>query len=467
MSLLVEYLHACGRFQRNARLYLLSNALSGVTTAIIVVLYNLYLASLGYKTDFIGLVYLVAAIGAGIGILPAGFLVDRLGGKAVLIWSSVAIGIAGTAQLVLRQPIPLLLSVFIVGLAGACTIVVNAPFLTNNSTPIERPQLFSLNIVIALATTVLGEIVGGALPLWFRSIPWLMSPFPTSLNWLLADQALPRSYQLTMLLAGIIAAPSFIPLFLLDDDKPQRTERPQGDAPTDADLRTGHPQGDAPTKIRAPRWHPRVFVGASPCGCPVFAMISRYLSHPQKMVASAFFMLIVVQVLIAFGAGLFIPYFNLYFVQHLGASSALFGLIDGGANAINALLTLLAPLLAARIGKINTITVTRLLSIPLLLTLAFTSTLPLATLLYLFRQGTMDMSLGLFQVYAMEAVPEHRRGIANSSYQIAMYVPNALAASIGGVIITHNGYAPVFVAGAIFYVVAIGVLWGRFGSKRQ
>src|SRR5260221_1782732 len=164
MSLLAEYLQAFGRFQRNARLYLLSNALSGVTTAIIFVLYNLYLASLGYKADFIGLVYLVAAIGAGIGILPAGVLVDRFGGKAILIWSSVGIGVAGAAQLVLRQPVPLLLSVFMVGLAGACTIVVNAPFLTNNSTSVERPQLFSLNIIVALATTVLGEVVGGALP---------------------------------------------------------------------------------------------------------------------------------------------------------------------------------------------------------------------------------------------------------------------------------------------------------------
>lgn len=448
MSLLAEYLHAFGRFQRNARLYLLSYALSGATTAIIVVLYNLYLASLGYKTDFIGLVYLVAAVGAGIGILPAGVLVDRFGGKAVLIWSSVAIGIAGTAQLVLRQPIPLLLSVFVVGLAGACTIVVNAPFLTNNSTPVERPQLFSLNIVVGLATTVLGEVVGGSLPIWFRSIPWLMAPFPTSLNWLLAAQALPRSYQLTMLLAGIIAAPSFIPLFLLDDDRPQRTGHPQGDAPIDADLRH-------PLSYRAPAM-----------GRPVLKMVGHYLSHPRKIVASAFFMLVLVQVLIAFGAGLFIPYFNLYFVQHLGASSALFGLIDGGANAINALLTLLAPLLAARIGKINTITVTRLLSIPLLLTIGFTSALPVATWLYLFRQGTMDMSLGLFQVYAMEAVPEQRRGIANSSYQIAMYVPNALAALIGGVIITHSGYPPVFVAGAVCYGVAIVMLWGRFGIKR-
>jgi hypothetical protein len=55
MSLLVEYVREFGRFQRNARLYLISNALSGVTLGIILVLYNLYLTALGYRPDFIGL----------------------------------------------------------------------------------------------------------------------------------------------------------------------------------------------------------------------------------------------------------------------------------------------------------------------------------------------------------------------------------------------------------------------------
>src|SRR5205823_7156664 len=67
----VEYLRQFGRFQRNARLYLISNVLSGVTTGIILVLYNLYLTSLGYGTDFIGFMLFVVTIGAGVAIFPA------------------------------------------------------------------------------------------------------------------------------------------------------------------------------------------------------------------------------------------------------------------------------------------------------------------------------------------------------------------------------------------------------------
>lgn len=95
MSLLVEYLRQFGRFQRNARLYLISNALSGMTLGIIQVLYNLYLVSLGYKTDFVGLVLFMTTVGAGLAIFPAGLCIDHFGSKAILIWASVAVGVAG------------------------------------------------------------------------------------------------------------------------------------------------------------------------------------------------------------------------------------------------------------------------------------------------------------------------------------------------------------------------------------
>jgi len=194
---------------------------------------------------------------------------------------------------------------------------------------------------------------------------------------------------------------------------------------------------------------------------------SRILSLINTLGHSAFFYLMLVYALTGLGAGLFIPYFNIYFVQHLNASPAFFGLIDGGANAITALLTLTAPHLAKRIGKINTITLTRLASIPLLLTIGLTSILPLAALLYLFRQGTMDMSLGILQVFSMESVTEKRRGLANSSYQTAFQVPWAVAAPIGGLIIVNFGYSPIFLLGASFYILTIIILWAKFGRGKR
>ncbi|TMC23557.1 MAG: MFS transporter [Chloroflexi bacterium] len=438
MSVLVEYIKQFARFQRNARLYLISNALSGVTVGIILVLYNLYIVSLGYDTAFVGFMLSVATLGAGLGIFPAGLCFDRLGGKLILIWGSVALSIAGMGQLLLRDPLPLLLSGFIAGVAGAFILVVNAPFLTHNSTVTERSVLFSLNIVLLLIPTVLGKLIGGMLPLWFSSTPWLMARLPFWLDGLLASQPLARSYQLTMLFAGIMAVPSFIPLFLMDDDCPLRSS-------------SSGPTGKMPLNVQ--RWREKALVA-----------VQRWQNIPLRAsLSSPIATLVIVQALIGLGAGLFIPYFNVYFVKALAASPALFGTIDGAATTIDALLILLAPWLAARIGQINTITITRLLALPLLLTIGLSHLLPLVAVLYLFRQGMMGMATGIFQVFSMEAIVKPHRGFANSVYQIVSQGSWAVTAPLGGLIIARMGYTPIFLIGAIFYLAAIVLLWVRFG----
>jgi len=487
MQFLIEYVRHLGifkawRFQRNARLYLISNALGGVTTGIVLLLYNLYLVSLGYRADFIGVLLLVGTLGAGLAIFPAGACIDHFSGKAILIWSSLLIGVAGIGLFLFRQPIPLLVSSFVAGIGGAFLLVINAPFLTVNSTPAERPHLFSLNIALSLITTVLGKLIGGVLPIWFGAISWLMTPLSSWSVWLLANQPDARSYQLALLFAGIIAGPSLIPLFLMSDDLNRRpfSDSFQGAAGGEA----WHPQG--PHRSTLP---PRAttFRGAAPPpddGTVVtsvgqgavrdvvargeagggWALVGASFWHVLR---SPIVLLSLTQVLIGLGAGLFIPYFNIYFVQHLRTSSALFGLIDGSATAVVALFTLCAPWLATRVGKVNTIVLTELASIPLLLVIGLTNILPLAAVLYLFRYSLMDMSSGIFQVFSMEAVPKDRRGLANSSYQASYQVAWAVSAPLGGLVIVHLGYPPIFITAAVCYLLSIAVLWGCFGRGRR
>ncbi len=462
MRFALEYARRPGRFQRNARLYLVNNALSGVTAGIVLVLYNLYLYSLGYAADFVGFVLFAVTIGAGIAIFPAGICVDRFSGKVILIGSNLLIALAGIGQFLFRQPIPLLISGFVEGVAFAFILVINAPFLTRNSSPRERPDLFSMNISLGLITLVAGEVLGGVLPIWFRSLHWLMAPLPAWAAPMLASQSDPRSYQLSLLFAGLIAAPSLIPLFMLRDIQPPDVNGGLSMVrvlPVNAE-RTRAAQAPPPI-IRAspaPTEGERTWDAMEGEGEGTRATIGRM----KVLLRSPFFFLMLVYVLTGLGAGLFIPYFNIFFVHHLRASSALFGVIDGGANGLTALTTLAAPWLAARIGRVNTIALTRLLSIPLLLIVGLTGILPLAALLYPLRQGMMDMSNGVLQVYSMEVVSGKYRGLANSSYQAAFQVPWAITASLGGIVIVQFGYAPIFLLGAACYMLAIAILWGRF-----
>ncbi|GER85024.1 MAG: MFS transporter [Thermogemmatispora sp.] len=448
MSLLIDYVRQFTRLQRNARLYLISNALSGVSLGILLLLYNLYLDALGYRADFIGAVQFAATVGAGLAIFPAGLCVDRLGGKTVLIVASLLIGLLGAGQILFRQALPLLITAFLAGIVSAALLVVNAPYLTQHSLPAERSHLFSLNLVVTLVTSVAGRLLGGALPVWLRQLTWLMGPLPFPLSSLLAPQPAARAYQLALIGAGLLAVPSLIPLFLLDPD-PQPLSKP-------ADGGSGGAR-----RILTER------VGG--LARRVMADWRRWLDWKvwRPWLGSALVLLTLEQGLIGFGAGLFIPYFNLFFVRHLGASSWQFGLIDGGATALTAGATLLAPWLAARLGKARAVVLTQTLSLPLMLVLGFSPSLLLAALLYPLRQGAMDMTMGVLQAFSMEVVPGQWRGLANSSYQAAYWIAYSLSTPIGGIVIVQQGYSAVFVLAAISYALAILVLWRGFGHDPQ
>jgi MFS family permease len=458
MLRIVEYLQQFGRFQHNARLYLLANALTGISSGIILVLYTLYLSALGYDTTLIGLVLFVATLGVGIAIFPAGVCIDHFSGKAILIWSTILIAIASVGQMLFRNPIPLCISVFIVGIGIAFQFVLNAPFLTANSTAAERTHLFSLNIVISLITIVLGELLGGALPLWLRAHSWAMIPLPPALSWLLASQPLARSYQITLLFAGIIATPGFIPFFLMRDDRPAQTQSEQQRS-WQAVLATLFPH-NLLLRLRDNRKRSTMSsLEQEATGLTVWQHLHVFLLSPLAIMIGT-------NILFGLGAGLLIPYFSLFFVQHLGATSALFGVIDGTANTLNALATLLAPWIALRFGRVTTILLTRLLGIPIMLCIGISTLLPLAAVLYPLRQGLTDMSNGILQVFSMEIVPPHRRGLANSSYQAANQVAIAVATPIGGVVISRLGYTPIFFITATLYSLSLALIWWRFGGKR-
>ncbi len=467
MQKFIEHLSQFRYFQRNARLYLLANALSGMTFGIIVVLYPLYLSALGYGTDFIGLLLLSSTLGASVAIFPAGLCIDRFSGKAILIWSSLLVGVGSTGVMLLHHPVALCSCAFVTGIGVAFVFVLNAPFLMKNSTPVERVHLFSINIVIALVTVVLGEVFGGALPVWLREHPWAMLP---KYSWLLLSEPLARSYQITLLFASLLSLPSLIPLFLMTNDRPGNVRQTADGGEKSVPLVTAWSRAIFGTLLA---WS-RAISGAlnarsraasselevsSPLRAVKFAPIGALLLSPMAV-------MVIVNALLNFGAGMLIPYLGLFFVKNLGATSAHFGVIDGAANMLNAAVTLFGPWVAMRIGRVIAIILPRMMSIPVLLCMGIFPILPLAAVLYLLRQGLIGIPNSLWQVFSMEVVPSERRGLANSSYQSANKIAWAASVPLGGVLISRLGYVPVFWISTVFYVLSMALFWWRFSGKR-
>lgn len=456
MRQFIEYLRQFGGFQRNVRWYLLQSAQVGLAIGIFTLLYPLYLFALGYKVELVGLVLFFIPLGTSVAIIPAGLCVDRFSGKAILIWSSVVMVIAVMGQILFRDLVLLCICAFIIGVGISFQYVLNAPFLTTNSTPDERAHLFSLNIVLILATNVLGELLGGALPVWLRAHPWIMFPHLSSL---LASQSLARSYQMALLCGVLLALTSFIPLFLMTADRPthgrsehqpfalvllfrrkllltfRKSFKKDGAAITQRDA--------TDVGITRPFWQRQRL----------------FLLSPLVIMTCA-------SVLWGIGTGMIYPYFGLFFVEHLGANSALFGIISGSSNALLASATLLAPWMVMHIGRLKTIVFTSLLALPVLVCIGIFPRLLLAAILYPLFHVLWNMANGIVQLFGMEVVPQKLQGRANSSYQVAFQVASAAATPIGGLLIGRLGYASVFWIAAVLFLLVEVLMWWRFAGKR-
>jgi MFS family permease len=428
-----NYVGQARALSRNARLYLISNAIQTISAGALVVLYTLYLTALGYDTRFIGLLVLVGVVGGGIGIVPAGPLVDRLGWRAMLLWSDVIGGAALAVQLIFPQRTVILVTTLAVGISVAIVLVVNSPLLAATSTPRERTFLFGLSNAVALLGAVVGEVLGGLLPGWFSTPAVRGSGLLVGLSPWLVPGAQARAYELALLATGALAVPAFIPVLLMRE--PPRTHgRPHAPAIRVAEL----------LPLSARTWAER-------------------LRRTRVLAVSPIGRFAVSQLLVGFGAGLFAPYVNIYFVNQLGASPAYYGFLTSALSILLAVAGLLVVPLADWLGKVRAAVYTQLSSLPFLVALGLAPWLPVASAVFLIRGPLMNASGPPLQAFLMENLPERRRGLASGVYNISWQVAWALGAAAGGILYAQVSHGSVFLLAAPLYATSALLLAYWFG----
>ncbi len=441
-----SYLRQFWHMSRNARLYLIGNTLNSISVGIFALLYNLYLVALGYQADFIGVLLVIGTVGGALGMLFTGPLLARWGEKAVLFWSSLVAGVAGALQLLVPIAFSLITTSFVLGVAGGVYLVIGAPLLAGGSQESARSHIFSLNAALALITTVIGQALGGYLPDLVRQPVIASSSLLRLADPLLVSGAQARSYELALLLAGLIAAPSFLPVLMMDPTPPVRPDTRATTASSSPTL-SGLLQ-QAGDLLRA--WP-----------------LSQMLSHLQALLRGPIGQLAVVEGLIGLGAGLFIPYFNLYFVAHLGISTSLYGVITALSTLLMALATLAGPFFAARLGKVRGAVIAHLASLPFLLILGFSQALPLVLAAYLVRWSLMNMAEPVLLSFFMGVVRPAERATANSAYNLSFWGLWAIGGALGGQMIATGNYPLPFALAALLYLVASLLLWRFFHSKQE
>jgi MFS family permease len=166
--------------------------------------------------------------------------------------------------------------------------------------------------------------------------------------------------------------------------------------------------------------------------------------------------------LIGLGAGLIIPFLNLYFRDRFGQDVRQIGGYFGVSQVLTMAGFLVGAPLARRIGSVRAIVLTEALSIPFFLILAVTQSLPLAVLAFWARGALMNMNAPISNNFAMEAVGPDEQTATNSIRMLSWNAAWMVSTQIGGWLIQRRGFALPMVITICLYAVSAGIFFKFF-----
>jgi len=398
-----------GQFRRNARLFLLSTVIGGITFSGFQLFFNIFLRSRGYDLGFIGLLNAIPSGAALIVGVPMGILSDRIGRRrAMLIGLSVN---ALTAWVLVSTEAKALMALMaaVNGIANSLYFLSMAPFMMRASGEKERTLLFSLNFGLMTLSGAVGSLLAGQLPAWFGA-------------WLGVGAESHQAYQAVLLASILGGGLSLIPVWLIHE-----------------------------VRWPGPRREP-------PVGWQDF----RNLLKPNVLRLAA------PNIIIGFGAAMLIPYLNLFFKGKFPISDAALGVLFSLAAVTTGVATVIGPRIAERLGgKIKAVVFTQGGSLLFLLMMGFAPLFWISGLAFLIRGALMNLSNPLYSAFAMEQTPERERGAVNSVMQLMWEVGWTVGPYLSGVVQARYGFAPLFLSTATLYGLAIGLTWVFFRSAEQ
>jgi MFS family permease len=385
----------------NARVYLAFTFLLSLYVGISNVIFNLYILKLGYDEQSIGLLISVSLIATGIFAFPAAQCCDRMGSKTCLVTSGLLTAVSLYLLYTVTSMDMLLVLSILNGIFATIPTVIGVPFLMENSTPGDRLHLFSINFGVFVIATMIGTTLGGYLP-------QLCSHLFT------IPQVSVEAYRYTLMVSLAVAALSVVPLIFIRDNK--RSCRVNSDL--------------------------RAFI--------------RKLAESKTIRQ-----LVLSSCLIGIGAGLIVPFFNVYFNKSLQAGPGQIGIIFSLAQGSMVVGAAVVPYVAAKIGKVTTISLTYLLSLPFLLMLAFTTNLYLAGGAYILRMLFMNMSSPVSNSFSMEIVGNDEMASVSSLTNTANCFAIAAGSFVAGLLMTYGIYKMPYLVACGFYILT-AVLYFKF-----
>lgn len=390
-------------FNRQTQLFLLSTLLYGFAFSVWELFFNLYILSLGFNSDMLGLIRSATPLAALFLGLPLGLLSDRIGRRMSML-IGLSIGFVGMFfEIRLLSPILIFFFGLVQGAGFMLYHVSIPPFIMAVSKRENQAMIFGLNFGLLTLAATIGNLVAGQVPDLLESSLGLTQGSAFSYRWVIT--------------AGILlAATSLIPIFLI----PKQEIKTNRDA-----LRT-----------------------------PIRTVLRKLAAKPIVR------QLALINIIIGLGAAILIPYLNVFLREKFSISDDLLGLIFSLSSLLVFLGSLATPwLVKVTRSRIIPTVATQGASVVFLFTLGFSPLLWVAAISMLFRSVLMQMSSPLLENYAMLITSPEEQGAISSVRGMGWQTGQAVGIFISGLVQTRFGFSPLFITTGLLYAIAIFLTW--------
>ncbi|HEY6040769.1 MAG TPA: MFS transporter [Anaerolineae bacterium] len=375
---------------RNARLFLLHTLVFNVGLSIVILLYNLYVLSLHYQQDTIGLVTLVASFTGVVAAIPAGILMRVLGWQRALFVSIVGTAVSIAGSLVLPTLEGFILTELIWGFFFGMLVLIGGPFMTENSAPAQRDLLFSVQFALSMLAFMFGNFFGGRLVTLLAGLAHI------------GNEA-PGAYAGALWVSVALMVASMLPFLFLEK----------------------HPGDSRPRRVRL-----------SP-----FSSIRRWRPVLQLSLN---------MLLGGAAGGFFLPFVNVIWKLSFGLNDDRIGELFALSALIISLITLLAPTMTARWSRVRVIIVAQFISIPAQLAFGLSGLFAVALVAYFLRDAVYNMARPLLGALQMDQVDASERATLVSILSVVWNLAWGTTSWLSGQWQVSGQLSLVFIVAAIF-----------------
>ncbi len=399
-----DYIENVRLFSRNARLYLIGSFLMGINFQVFNLLLNLYLKEQGYPEGDIGLVASSRAIGMTIMAIPVAVILSKVRLKPILLATVAIFGFFSVFIVTVDQLILMVGFGVLSGMAFAFYRVAGGPFFMRNSTTKERTHLFSMSFGVMILAGMIGSLAAGKTAAYLTGVT--------------GDLVVAYRYTL---LGGI--------------------------------------------GLSALALAPFAFIKA----LPPSAEENRIVFSEERFKARGmfYFKITLANLIIGVGAGLVIPFLNLYFRDRFGLSADTIGYYFFLVHVSMLAGSLSGPLLAQRYGLVRTVVFTQLASIPFMFVLSYSWVLWLAVAAFIVRGGLMNLGVPIVTNLAMELSDKDEQGLVNALLMVSWTGSWMVSAALGGELIEKYGYTVAMNITIVLYIASSLVFYWFFRSSEE